>query len=405
MKAKDTQTPRRKWWRIAAWFMSCTFTLLLLTIGGAAWWLWGWQWNNEPEFHESWTPQERAALTELNTFLTRELPDHIRRKTLLENPELSPDTALEITIALEARRFARPILMRLHDITQSGSAAPTGHPVTCGDGFSNFEPTILAAQNGHLVALKALINHGADPNTILTCHGTPCGTPFTPLLCSLYPNDLTPSANDRQETLRLLVEKGANLNSAPQPTRMALKFSLAINDDPEPWLWALDLGKSVSVDEFCDILDAPAGMPLVERILREKLVDVNDTTGERTPLQALAEALVISDSEELDSAQYDKRLDMLLAAGANPNLLPDAAPNSELPLSIMLSRTNFDRADGMPENSCCMNGNDICTRWQVMCDRLRSASLPARTIQTDDEPPLADDEEPEPAEAPLIEIN
>lgn len=405
MKAKDTQTPRRKWWRIAAWFMSCTFTLLLLTIGGAAWWLWGWQWNNEPEFHESWTPQERAALTELNTVISQELPRLIYLKAAWENLGLSHGIAREISIALKARQHAYPILMRLHDITQSGNAAPNGHPVTCGDGFSNYEPSIFAAQIGHLDALKALINHGADPNAVLTRHGSPYETPFTLLLCGMYPAASAPSLEERLQVLRFLVEKGADLNAAPEPTRAALKYPLEMRDDPEPWLRALDLGKTVSVDEFCDILDAPAGMPLVERILRENLVDVNDTTGERTPLQALAEALVISDSEELDSAEYDKRLDMLLAAGANPNLLPDAAPNSELPLSIMLSRTNFDRADGIPENSCCMNGNDICTRWQVMCDRLRSASLPARTIQLDDEPPTTDDDEPEPAEAPLIEIN
>ncbi|MBR3925828.1 MAG: hypothetical protein IKJ58_03590 [Akkermansia sp.] len=403
MKAKDTQTPRRKWWRIAAWFMSCTFTLLLLAIGGAAWWLWG-QWNNEPDFHESWTPQERAALTELNTFISQELPRLIYRKAAWENLEHSPGIALEIAIALKTLQHAHPILMRLHDITQSGNAAPNGHPVTCGDGFSNYEPSIFAAQIGHLDALKALINHGADPNAVLTRHGTPCETPFTPLLCGIYPAASSPSLEERLQVLRFLVEKGANLNTAPEPTRAALKYPLEMRDDPEPWLRALDLGKTVSVDEFCDILDAPAGMPLVERILREKLVDVNDTTGERTPLQALAEALVISDSDELDSAQYDKRLDMLLAAGADPTLLPDAAPDSELPLSIMLSRTDFERADGMPENACCLNGNDIRTRWQIMCDRLRATPLPTTSSEQDDETHEADEEQ-ESDEAPLIEIN
>ena len=57
----DTPKPRRRWWRIAAWLMCSISALLLLTLAGAAWWLWGWQWRSELTFHESWSAEERAA--------------------------------------------------------------------------------------------------------------------------------------------------------------------------------------------------------------------------------------------------------------------------------------------------------------------------------------------------------
>ena len=122
------------------------------------------------------------------------------------------------------------------------------------------------------------------------------------------------------------------------------------------------------------MLEEPAAMPLVERVLAEKLVDVNDTSGEQTPLQALANIMSYVDIETLDFGRYAERLDLLLAAGADPNLTTQATRRK--PLDMLMSRTNFERSDGMPENSCCIEGPDIRTRWQAMYDKLRTAGAP-----------------------------
>jgi len=65
----------RRLWRIAAWVMGSMFTLLLLTLAGTAWWLWGWQWHSGMSFHESWTAEERAALTQFERYLHTQLAD------------------------------------------------------------------------------------------------------------------------------------------------------------------------------------------------------------------------------------------------------------------------------------------------------------------------------------------
>ena len=46
--------------------------ILLLLAASCAWWLWGWTLKDDPQFHESWTPQERAALTEFDTYLRKQ---------------------------------------------------------------------------------------------------------------------------------------------------------------------------------------------------------------------------------------------------------------------------------------------------------------------------------------------
>ena len=69
---------------------------------------------------------------------------------------------------------------------------------------------------------------------------------------------------------------------------------------------------------------------MLERVLREKLVDVNDVSGSGSVLQSLLWPL----SRPYDEVQWnaegsvkvmEEYLDMLLAAGANPNLIPAAA--------------------------------------------------------------------------------
>ena len=44
--------------------------LLIIALGCALCWLYSWTWRGElSNFHESWTPDERAALTRLDSYL------------------------------------------------------------------------------------------------------------------------------------------------------------------------------------------------------------------------------------------------------------------------------------------------------------------------------------------------
>ena len=131
---------------------------------------------------------------------------------------------------------------------------------------------------------------------------------------------------------------------------------------------------------------------LVARLLREKRIDVNDTTGDDTALQRLATCMVYCDVEELENGSYEKELELMLAAGANPNLTTENT--RQTPLQILEQRTDFERADGMPENSCCTAGPDIRTRWQMICNTMRlAASGYAMPLPADDEDDESDEDE------------
>lgn len=99
-----------------------------------------------------------------------------------------------------------------------------------------------------------------------------------------------------------------------------------------PWEWALDHGMSMNPENLNLIVTFAKGQPVLERVLREKLVDVNDVSGSRTVLQSLLLVLLQPyDEETWGQDQPDmfmeKHLDMLLAAGAAPDLIPrDAEP-------------------------------------------------------------------------------
>ena len=416
MNAADTPKQRRRWWRIAAWVMSSLFTLLVLTLAGAAWWLWGWKWNSNLNFHESWSSEERAALTDFNAYMRNQFSSEMEQvmngtaatvEKLNEEMPIgefpAPPSGLAAKVASEImlRLQVAPIAAALQEVAKSGK----GEPAKKTDGVAT--PAIFAAQTAHLSALKALIAHGADPNTIQTTDNEgkriEAETPLTPLLSGAFINGRTLPWEERREELEYMLQHGANLNGTKNIISASLTVALMMHDDTQPWQWAMERGKHVSTDDFNLLISCyNSGTSLVEYILLNKLIDVNDTSGDETPLQHLAAHMAYEDVEELEKGRHEQELDMLLAAGANPSLTTKFT--RQTPLQLLESRTNFEREDGMPENSCCTVGPDIRTRWQNICDKVRSASLntstptPATDTNTesdDDDSDNADEEEEE----------
>lgn len=422
-----THTPKssRRWWKIAAWVMGGTLTLFLLTLAGAACWLWSWQWHSGLNFHESWTAEERAALTQFERYLHTQLAEDMgliydAAKLTLDRSAVAAEDALDeseededevvedeededwdtespepsgictrLTTAVLMKLQIAPVDAALHEIAATGKGEPAKQVSTpVGE---HVTPALLAAQIGDLPALKALIAHGADPNVIMTLDGQEMESILAPLLNGVFINSRTLPWEQRRDMLDFLHSHGADLNRSQKTVPHSLGIALMAREEPQAWLWALDHGKKVSADEFGDMLEDPAAMPLVERVLAEKLVDVNDTTGKQTPLQALAAGMYRVTVEALDTGRYEERLNLLLAAGADPNLTTQTTRRK--PLEILLSRTDFERSDGMPENSCCIEGPDIRTRWQMMCDKLRSAGATPPTISDKDDDEYEIDEE------------
>ncbi len=413
MTTPNTPKTRRRLWRIAAWMMGSTFTLLLLTLAGAAWWLWGWQWHSSMSFHESWTAEERTALTQFERYLHTELPDdmglvyeavedtmeEIVNEVSAEEEENDDETTDEwtdeskatpkaplglttrLTMAVLMKLQIAPIDAALHEVAATGKGDPA--ELVCTLGGDKTTPALLAAQLGDFPALRALINHGADPNVIMTYDGREVECMLSPLLNGMFINSRTIPWEQRREMLDFLISHGADLNRSKKMVPLSLNIALQAREEPQVWLWALEHGQKVSTEDFCEMLEAPDGTPLVEYVLAHQMVNVNDNSGKRTPLQALAEGLWSVAAEAIETSRYEERLDLMLAAGADPNLTTESTRRT--PLQIMQSRTDFERSDGMPENSCCIEGPDIRTRWQMLCDKLRAAGVGNDSPTTTDE--------------------
>lgn len=411
MTTNRISSARHKFLRTAAWIMGSLFTLLLLTLAGAAWWLWSWKWNDALNFHESWSAEEQAALTEFNIYMQDKLAEDMGMAAVLDENENSLITRILADIAL--RIAVAPINSALHEVAESGKGDPETMVSTP---LGSTTPAILATQIGHISALKALINHGANPNAVVrNPKEDEAESMFSPLLSGRFINNQKMAWEERRVALDFLVQRGGDINNGNKINSLSLQMALILEEDERPWHWALDNGKKVNIKDFCSMLDhaLPSGANIIERILKEKRVDVNDVGDKRTALQTLAQAMCYAEVEELEQGYYENVLELLLAAGANPNLTTDNSAST--PIQILERRTNFERADGMPENSCCLTGPDIRTRWRNICDKLRAASAYSATVaptdSEEDETEYTDEEDEEEysdeeeEEEPEIEIN
>lgn len=317
---------------------------LLLAAGGGALWLWGWTWKDAPRYHESWTPQEQAAITEFDRYLRQQYAiDNFNAMVnwhALFRESGIPNSSLgwceKLYAAYIARHIAAPISAMLHEAAESGSAAQTG-TVSFLDIYG-LTPAIVAAQTAHLKALEALVQHCANPNAIaynqMDEYTEPmeADTPISPLLNGNFTHGHKLSWDTRRQTAEFLLAHGGNLHTSQSINQLSCEMALMLRT-PEgiaPWEWALNNGLPMTSKGLCIIVRYAEGRSLLERVLREKLVDVNDVSGSWTVLQSLLWPL----SRPYDEVQWnaegsvkvmEEYLDMLLAAGAVPNLIPREA--------------------------------------------------------------------------------
>lgn len=337
------KTKLRKFWRYTGYTLVGMLITLLLAAGGGAVWLWGWTWKGTPQFHESWTPEERSAITEFDTYLRQQYAEDMFGSMVNAQASLSefglsvllPSLIDKLLAAYSARCVAAPVSGMLHEAAESGSAAQLG--TASFHGIYGLTPAMLAAQTAHLKALEALVQHGASPNAIAYCQmdeGTEpreIETLLSPLLSGRFVNNRSLPWDTRRQTAEFLLAHGAKLHSSRRINLLSCEVALTTNS-PEgiaPWEWALDHGLPMTADGLNFIVGYVEGRPLLERVLREKQVDVNDASASRTVLQCLLYPLLFYDEEswnDEDSVKVlEEYLDMLLAAGANPNLIPEAA--------------------------------------------------------------------------------
>jgi hypothetical protein len=370
----DTPKQRQRLWRIAAWLMSSLFALLLITLAVAAWWLWGWQWKNELTFHESWSTEERTALTEFDNYLRDAFVTDIAAETGRKFTD-EKGWQHDITRACITRSFCAPVREQLVHIAECGNA---NQPTFDFLGRQGCTPTIIAATTAHFGAVYALINHGAEPNAVLTLGDkedfVELSTPIADILSGSCLNKKhKPSWNERQDLAEFLLAKGADINA--HSYLVGVNCSLALTrGETAPWLWAVGHGKKVTGRELLDVLSMEKPSPtLTEAILRSTPAIANTTDCDRTPLQELAQKICNAESDEMP--ELEQVLDLLLAYGANPTLRPEPIDKysdceRRLPLDILFNKRNFDTC-GMDGANCEGQEDDVRTIWQRMCEKLQ----------------------------------
>ena len=335
----SVQLPKRRhWFRRIGIVSGGLVAALLLTMGGGYVWLFGWMWKEAPEFHENWTVEERAALTGFDTCVQgifHETLNELTAKTF---------TAMQLSdiaqLIIQTRIMCSDVREQLHHFARCGHARDE-RKVYVEEQYQRIgiTPTIMAAGRGQLRAVEALVAHGANPNAVSKLeekyyHPLELETPLTPILSGHFLGDAEIPWEERRKTADFLLANGADINGTKRSIGFACDMALMLGQpcDPRPWMWAIDHGKTVSVENLCTMLALEEAGELVERVIREKLVNLNDTSYDRTALQSLLAKLMGKKApaamEEQQARQLlERRLDMLLAAGADPNLIPDdAAP-------------------------------------------------------------------------------
>ena len=330
----SVQLPKRRhWFRRTGIVSGGLVAALVLTLGGGYVWLYGWTWKEAPEFHENWTVEERAALTGFDTCVQgifHETLNELTAKTF---------TAMQLSdiaqLIIQTRIMCSDVREQLHHFARCGHARDE-RKVYVEEQYQRIgiTPTIMAAGRGQLRAVEALVAHGANPNAVSKLeekyyHPLELETPLTPILSGHFLGDAEIPWEERRRTAEFLLANGADINGTKRSIGFACDIALMLSQprDTRPWMWAIDHGKTVSVENFCTMLALEEAGELVERVLREKLVNLNDTSYERTALQSLLAPLQSrKEPAAMEELQLlEKRLDMLLEAGANPNLGPDEA--------------------------------------------------------------------------------
>ena len=358
------------------------FLLVGVAVGGSLCWLYGWTWRGElTEFHESWSADERAALRELDHYLRHRLVDDAIRLDLIgvtlsgeaippEKQEFmqlfsAADSDLppreEQQLIIEAWRAKAPELSMWQQLKADCIArcliAPVAEQLVliAADGQANrpapesdigafilrrmhhyvnvgMTPAIAASLYGNYAALRALIRQGANPNAqVRTLYSSVPGDEeeadfaITPLLAGVSLNYIRSPWSERKPHAEYLLAHGANLNKSPH-IALCCTADLALHQQPEPLLWAMENGLIPGIDTVCTIIKYPGTLPLLRYVLQNKLVDINDRSGKATAMQMLAGCIAHARTdEELSKLEVEEKLELLLQAGANPDIIPRMA--------------------------------------------------------------------------------
>lgn len=366
----------RKYLRLGLWSFITLLALSLIAVGVEYIRIHSWQWHNNLHFHDSWTKDERTALTQFDHYLRTQFEQDTYKvasnissffeliKLHLGNNEIQHDAptpdlweALQLRIAAAyiAYSHAAPALNKLRHIIQCGNAGDNEHYHT--ESIQNLTPTIFAAQMGHTDAVKALIAHGSNPNAIAymisddEARKIECETPMTPFLCGNvwgWQQKQIPWEK-RREICEYLIKHGADLNVPKRIIGVVCSIALAKEEyETEPWIWVLKQGKIVTGEEFDILISLQNSLEVLQFILKKKRIDIQTIEGdEYSPLQKLmVKAGEQMNMEGFTDSQISEKLDLLLEHGADPNRCHSHAttnhaknaPCADLPLDLFLHR-------------------------------------------------------------------
>lgn len=321
------QKPRRQWWRIIGISFASLLAAGVTLLCWAVWWLYGWRCGEVMDFHESWTADERAALMELDSYLRGEYVDIILRETCDSEAWSTENLAVDVMLA----SGLRPALAQLEAVAHCGHARnlPAEGILTMSpDIFGNkveFHIGILAAQCGRLEALKAMLEHGLNPQCRMPINdwGTnvTAETLLSPVLSGHFVNGEKLPWSKRREYAEALVSRGAKLNGERMIPLSCQIPLFSEEQDPEPYLWALEHGLMMNSADFQFALGQRAALPIVRCAVEHNLTNVNDFSTGEAALQVLVRCAL--EEAELPDWKFDERLELLLSAGADPNLVPD----------------------------------------------------------------------------------
>ena len=195
--------------------------------------------GKELEFHESWTAEERAALVAFDSYLRDE---YIEDCFMYEHMDI-PQVGKVIVRAYMKKQVAAPLCGQLLQIARQGDARLPGVDLFF---YRGMTPAIVAAQTGQFPALKALVQHGADPNACLLIvsgdKSIEAETPLTPLLSGNFSDlDMQIPWPERREVAEFLLARGADLNAHQRIVGLCCTVAL-IHGDDAPWYWTLGAG-------------------------------------------------------------------------------------------------------------------------------------------------------------------
>lgn len=324
----------KKLWKYLRYLMLALLVLLTLTIGGVAWWLWGWRVGGL-SFHESWSEQQRTEMLGLADDMRHFQRDFVNSEFLRnevtfyykighkssDNEESSQRSILdrlqyELAAAVGAKLIAGSILDTLKQLAADGAEhiAPQKAAMVAQ----------AACRTQHIALAKELILLGADANAELTLpwlskdlKGETCFQ--SAIACKPYFSDKLAPLPERIALLELMLEHGANPSINKHYTILSALISALTGDEPDRGAmmeWVLDHGVTVEsaseIENVSLLLNCEGTLPTFKRIVQKGLIPLTPENKARMLHRCIA--CLTNDSAE--KANW-----LLNDLGADPNYI------------------------------------------------------------------------------------